>query len=270
MLTTLLEPYPVEHESICPHEPDGPRGQGVSFYAGYDAEPGKLLEHPCLYAAPQPEDQLMKWFPNDKYGHAAFSLWQTLTRLNHTAAKVYKAHQTLEELETTLSRLTPDQDSFAEAALESQVNLETYSTGLGDIVRHLHFFCSSLLFRANQINNGSARWPKIADFKRLYELLGGGDPEAESLREIIFKNDNDWLMEKLVVEAAVMYDLLGSINVYTRPIFGGETPALVLIGPPKDRGFGFLVHNHALPQIMAGLDVIINRLDIFGLEHQAI
>jgi len=275
MLTTMLEPYEWENKNIVPY--DGQyalRGQGVSYYVGYDVGPTKTLTHPLLggmgYVVPFKGDKpLTKWCPNDHLGRAAHFLYRALDSLNRAAKQVYVAHKILKETDGKKCQPGQNISDFHRDVVQARWNnaLE-HSSGVREIIGNLHLLFSLLLFRANRIKGGSIGWPRIGDFRRFYELLDGGDKEAEELRDIIFQKDDDGLMKKLAVESVVMHDLLDSVNIYTdKLMFVGNVPTMVLVGPPKDNEYDFLVRNHAVSQIMAGVDIVISRLGIFDAEY---
>jgi len=276
MLTTLLKPYTITHAYRNGVKFDfDTKAQLVSYYVGYDVEDKKLLD---LSILPEPRNimhaqnlkAITAWLSEESRMEGIFLL-ETIQEINQAAQRIYTAFdkiksQNLGDLEVDVGKI-----------IDYQANIKDYRCSVRLLIERMYFFCSALLFRANHLLRADNALMKdeiilgqrITSFRWLYELLELNDPDALKIKELIFKNDTDNLIEKLVVEIVAMHDLSALINNFAQVSIGKEHPTLLMKGPPKDEGYLLLVHNHALPQIMEGLNLMIAKLGIFGAGQQS-
>jgi len=246
MLTTMLEPYDIEDDNFS-----GLKVQAVSYYSGRDVEPMKLLNISSRLDTSWDYAPLAAWL-NIEEGFQAVTLQNVLKNINFVSKQLYSFYK------NTDPRGLGD-------VWGSRDGVRSYDLGARIIMHQLHLFCSFLLFRANRIKPDFIdSSPAIVNWHNLYRLVRTGNNKAKELRDFIFKDDQDGLMEKLVVEVVIMHDLASSINSYAYFMpTGSQSPILAQFGPPRDRGYDCMLHNHALPQIMAGIDLLIDGLGMF-------
>jgi len=252
MLTTMLEPYDIAHSYKNGQRFDL-KAQMVSYYVGRDVggQPEldiSILPEPKCFTHNDNIRPVMDWLKEDR-GQAGIFLLEAMLDIDRECHLIYEDHKEIK---------------IRRGQIENHPYIRRYNSRILVIINRLHFVCSTLLLRANRIIYGSdVMWSRIIDFRQLYELLEREETEAIKVKEFIFEDDGDGLMEKLVVEIVVMHGLSASISNFTQINIGADYPALIFMGPPKDEGYHVLVHNHALSQIIAGLNLMIDRLGIF-------
>jgi len=241
MLITMLEPYDIEDDNLS-----GLKVQAVSYYAGRDVESMKLLNISPRLETSGNHSPLAAWLTIEE-GFQGITLQNVLKNINFLSKQLYSFY-----------------DPAKGTVWSSREGIRNYDLSVRTLIHQLHLFCSFLLFRANRTKPAFIdSSPIIADWPSLYRLAKTGNIKAKELRDFIFKDDSDGLMEILVVEAVIMHDLASSINnyAYFMPA-GSQSPALAQFGPPRDKGYDCLLHNHALPQIIEGIDLVIEK---FGM-----
>ena len=254
MLTTMLKPYDAD-DMVSMLGING-KLQGVSFYVGYDAGYDKFIAMPPSADMTFVFWDLVNWLGNVG---GATGLRDLMYSINRTAASIYSGHKELAAINKKSQRTEHEVAIGAHSA--AQIFKSTR-----DLVWQLGLLCS-VFYRREYLNIEEHRrklWPEIFHLYDLFERSENGDQYAFELKSAVFSNIKNELVEPLIYELVGIQSLMSSAWSGLNPLgFGVDCPTIFMLSPTKDENYFALLRNHAIGQLMAGVDIAVKEFGLF-------
>jgi hypothetical protein len=222
------------------------RGQEISFYTGEDVgEDLQLKVHETIKSGILPQHLSGEIGPG-----LGFNLVMGF------AASLLAAQEKLSQVYTIFKKCRQPTDE--ESTKDEDFSLSSYQLSVHELFYTLKKVCYAIiLMKADKIIPRDGVMPpsihSITDINSTFLY-------KNEIANEVFKHENSREVFKVIED---INNIFQTFHMYTLlNMIGTDTPTVCAFGPPYTQGYAFLIHNHAIRQIIKAVNAAIKDINL--------